>query len=386
MNSYSKYYRFLKVFVFSMLIISCSKDKDEDVADNTVTPPATYEFTRNGQSTVSFGGQTARLKMAAEIYSALKDNYSTKEQIDNMFNNGTGFSDSSLDASGKNIGSKTAASPIASATVKPIFDAMIVDFVDNVIPAWNDDAADGTPGKLTDETSSVYINAKGHEITQLFTKGLMGALVTDQILNNYLTAAKLDSGTNRDDQANLVLEYGTATKMEHYWDEGFGYLYGEEANVARADLGSNPTGNGVLVNKYFKKVNDQAERAGIAQTVYDAFKMGRAAIVAENYTVRDEQAAIIQVNLSKVIGYKAMDYLNGYVSKKDAGNLADAIHALSEGWGFILSLQFTNDGTGNPYFSNSEVNAMLAKIDNFWTVSSADCTSMANDIKTKMGL
>tara|TARA_B100000614_G_C14550877_1_gene493919 strand:- start:389 stop:1498 length:1110 start_codon:yes stop_codon:yes gene_type:complete len=369
-----------------MLIISCSKDKDEDVVDNTVTPPATYEFTRNGQSTVSFGGQTARLKMAAEIYSALKDNSSTKEQIDNMFNNGTGFSDSSLDASGKNIGSKTAASPIASATVKPIFDAMIVDFVDNVIPAWNDDAADGTPGKLTDETRSVYINAKGHEITQLFTKGLMGALVTDQILNNYLTAAKLDSGTNRDDQANLVLEYGTATKMEHYWDEGFGYLYGEEANVARADLGSNPTGNGVLVNKYFKKVNDQAERAGIAQTVYDAFKMGRAAIVAENYTVRDEQAAIIQVNLSKVIGYKAMDYLNGYVSKKDAGNLADAIHALSEGWGFILSLQFTNDGTGNPYFSNSEVNAMLAKIDNFWTVSSADCTSMANDIKTKMGL
>ena len=114
--------------------------------------------------------------------------------------------------------------------------------------------------------------------------------------------------------------------------------------------------------------------------------MGRAAIVAENYTVRDEQAEIIQVNLSKVIGYKAMDYLNGYVSKKDAGNLADAIHALSEGWGFILSLQFTNDGTGNPYFSNSEVNAMLAKIDNFWTVSSADCTSMANDIKTKMGL
>ncbi len=94
MNTYSKYYSFFKVFVFSMLIISCSKDKDEDVVDNTVTPPATYEFTRNGQSTVSFGGQTARLKMAAEIYSALKDNSSTKEQIDNMFNNGTGFSDS----------------------------------------------------------------------------------------------------------------------------------------------------------------------------------------------------------------------------------------------------------------------------------------------------
>ena len=129
MNTNINLYKFLTIFALSLVVISCSKDKDEEV-DNTVTAPATYEFTRNGESTVSFGGQTARLKMAGEIYSALKDNSSTKEQIDNMFNSGTGFSDSSLDASGKNVGGKTAASPSASATVKPIFDAMIVDFVD----------------------------------------------------------------------------------------------------------------------------------------------------------------------------------------------------------------------------------------------------------------
>ena len=51
-----------------------------------------------------------------------------------------------------------------------------------------------------------------------------------------------------------------------------------------------------------------------------------------------------------------------------------------------MSLQATNDGTGKPYFTASEVNTMLAKIDNFCTVSSADCTAMANDIKTKMNL
>ena len=73
-------------------------------------------------------------------------------------------------------------------------------------------------------------------------------------------------------------------------------------------------------------------------------------------------------------------------SKAAAGTPADAIHALSEGYGFIMSLQVTNDGTGKPYFTNSEVNAMLAKIDNFWTVSSADCTAMADEIKTKMNL
>ena len=34
------------------------------------------------------------------------------------------------------------------------------------------------------------------------------------------------------------------TKMEHYWDEGFGYLYGEDSQYSQ-DLG-----NGVLISKY----------------------------------------------------------------------------------------------------------------------------------------
>ena len=51
-----------------------------------------------------------------------------------------------------------------------------------------------------------------------------------------------------------------------------------------------------------------------------------------------------------------------------------------------MSLQVTNDGTGKPYFTNAEVNTMLAKIENFWTVSSADCTAMAAEIKSKMNL
>ena len=74
------------------------------------------------------------------------------------------------------------------------------------------------------------------------------------------------------------------------------------------------------------------------------------------------------MNLSKVVGYKAVDYLNGYMEKKAAGNPADAVHALSEGYGFILSLMFTNDGTGKPYFSESEVNS-IANETSYSTVS-----------------
>ena len=120
--------------------------------------------------------------------------------------------------------------------------------------------------------------------------------------------------------------------------------------------------------------------------IYDAFVMGRAAIVAKNYTVMDAQAKIIQINISKIIAQKAYDYLTAYVSEKTAGKNADAIHSLSEGYGFIMSLQATNDGTGKPYFTATEVNAMLTKLDNFWTVTNSDCTDMASQIKTKFGL
>ena len=123
-----------------------------------------------------------------------------------------------------------------------------------------------------------------------------------------------------------------------------------------------------------------------AATVFEAFKLGRAAIVAGAYDVRDAQANIIKIQLSKIIGYKSVDYLNGYMSKMAAGNTADAFHALSEGYGFIMSLQFTNDGDENPYFTKTAVDAMLANMADFWTVSDTDLSAMVSDITIKMNL
>ena len=147
--------------------------------------------------------------------------------------------------------------------------------------------------------------------------------------------------------------------MEHKWDEGFGYLYGLEGdNLASA--GTTPSGGGSLLMKYFKKVNDEGGyEPGIAQTVYDAFVMGRTAIVNKDYALRDQQAAIIKVELSKVIGYYAIHYMNDFVSKLEAGNVAGAHHSISEGWGFLLSLQFTNNGNDEPFMDKSTVESFL---------------------------
>ena len=237
--------------------------------------------------------------MAAELSSYLNNETKTKGALDSMFNLGIGFGNPALALSGKKLGNKTGASSKASSTVKPMFDALIDDVTTNVFPAVSaaTDASAGVAGIYTDPGDggrTVKINAKGHEINQLFTKGLMGALVCDQIIWGYLTPGKLDGGTNiADNDAGTVAEGKNYTTMEHYWDEGSGYLYGLEPD----DLTSAIEGSDVLVSKYLKKV-DGSSLPGIAQELYDAFKHGRAAIVAGDYTVRDEQAAVSYTHLT----------------------------------------------------------------------------------------
>jgi len=404
----------LKPYIFILssfiLVTSCSKDDEVEYITQTVTEtvvvtetqtvtvevpvtqtvtveiPYSYEFARAGKSTVSFSGQTARLNMADELYAALNTNTFTKAQMLEMFNDGTGFAGDGLNTSGKKMGNKTAASPLASATVKPQFDAMITDFADNVIPNWATDASNGQAGVLTDATRTIHVNAKGHEIDQTFIKGIIGAMTLDQIVNNYITPYQLDAGTRTADNTSKTLSSGKDyTDMEHKWDEGFGYLYGQEADATRLDLGVAPTGNGTTLNKYFKKVN-ASSHPGMAVQVFDAFRRGRAYIVANQYDKRDEQAEIIKKELSKLIAQKAVDYINGYMSKIADGNTADAFHALSEGYGFVMSLQFTNDGTDTPYFSNSEVNAFLTSMDNFWTVENSTLEAIRDEVKAKAGI
>ena len=374
------------LFLFAFIFVSCDTDNQED--ELIVVAPANYEFVRDGASTVSFSGQTARLNMADEIYNALNTNTFTKEQLLEMFNNGTGFSTDALNNAGKVVGSKTASgcNHGALAVTKARYTDMLEDFADNVIPAWTATASDGSAGLLTDSKRTINVNAKGWEVDQTFIKGIIGGMCVDQIVNNYLDPCQLDSGTRRDDNTNGILSSGkNYTDMEHKWDEGFGYLYGQEEDASRADLGTSPLGNGTTLMKYFKKIND-SNMPGISEIVFDAFKLGRAAIVAGDYELRDAQAKIIMIHLSKVVGYKAVDYLEGYMDKMAAGNNADAIHALSEGYGFILSLMFTNDGTGTPYFSESEVNSMLLKMDNMWTVSNTDLSEMVTSIKSRFNI
>ncbi|MFS4416753.1 DUF4856 domain-containing protein [Maribacter sp. 2307ULW6-5] len=361
-----------------------------------VEAPDTYVFERDGENTVSFSGQTTRLAMGGELGSALKDTDKSAAEILAMFAHEEGadnFSDADLNASGKNIKSKTAASRdffSANATdqalIRADFETWIQTQVTEVYPNWNTAASAGVAGQLPDGSSTRYVNAQGLEYNQMVIKGLIGALVADQTLNNYLSPAVLDEADNRaNNDGNVVATDKAYTTMEHKWDEAYGYVYGLNANAAdpNADLGADE-----FLNKYIGRVEGDDDFAGIAQEIFDAFKLGRAAIVAKDYELRDAQADIIRQKISEIIGIRAVYYLQQAKPSLTQENPAygTAFHDLSEGYGFIYSLQFTRKpGTDAPYFTKTEVDGLLADLlgdgeNGLWDVTTATLDAISETI------
>ena len=344
--------------------------------------PPTYTFDRMGQSTVSYGGQTARLQMAIELYGAFSTG--SEAELLAMYNDGVGFSDPSLDASGKKLGNKTAAYHYSS-LVKPMFDAMLSKQANVVMPAVNAGtiAAPGVAGEYTGAGGrSVKVDEKGFELNQTFIKGLIGALCVDQMVNGYLSPSKLDPADNNPSG----LGAGQYTTMEHYWDEGFGYLYGLEADETAPTF----SGNGsVLLNKYAGKVNTSGDVD--MNAVYDALIAGRTAIVNMDYTERDAQGLVARELISKILGVKASDYLRGGAAELGNTNpdMAEVIHDLSEGYGFILSLQFALGADGQYLVPKADVDAMLANLEagnGLWDIDAATLITMADQIDAAFGL
>ena len=97
----------LCLLVLSIIFIAC--DDTNEPASITVTPPLTYAFERDGQSTVSYSGQSTRLEMAGELSVWLNTAFKTKEDLSNMFDNGTGFGNPALAMSGKKLGISSSA-------------------------------------------------------------------------------------------------------------------------------------------------------------------------------------------------------------------------------------------------------------------------------------
>ena len=363
-----KIHNLLLVFA-SLLIISCSDD------DNEVIVPASYSFERDGSSTVSFSGQTARIQMAEELISELKNPNQSSDVLLSMFRNEgpngedvAPFSNSDLNNETKSIKSKVAVSrdyyssnTVESKRIKNDFETWIQAQVDEVYPAWNQLAQPGVPGQIADGSSTRYVNAQGLEYNQMVNKSLIGALMLDQMLNNYLSTSVLDEADNiSNNNEGIVAEGKSYTTMEHKWDEAYGYLFGTAAD--KANPVSTIGGDDSFLNKYLGRVEGDSDFAGIANTVFESFKSGRAAIVAADYDLRDDEASTLREKMSEVIGVRAVYYLEqaAFAFPMTASNTGTIFHDLSEAYGFIYSLRFTRKpGSDQPYFTSQQCDDML---------------------------
>jgi len=367
----------------TIVVTSCSDDDNliipivathaktvSDITLDGVSAPATYTFNRDGNTSVSYGGQTTRIQMAKEFSSALKVSTNTEAQLDDMFANGTGFSGAGLDASGKKIRNKTGASvdffegEVEGVTIKEYFDNLIKGQVDNVFVNWSTAAASGTAGQIADGSSTRYVNAKGIENNQVFAKGLIGALQLDQALNGYMSKVVNDD--------NIAVS-DNHTTMEHHFDEAYGYLMNSEDDS--------------FFSKYLTKVDSNPNFTGIESEIGQAFRIARQAIVDQKYAVRDQAIEVLRYQVSKAVAVRTIHYLQAGKAQIAPATMGGAFHDLSEGMGFVYSLRFLRKSdVKEAYFTKAEVDGFLADMEagnGLWDVTPATLDEICNDIAAK---
>ena len=385
----------ISTLAITLLVFSfCTENKHEPIEPEVieVITPDNYKFTRDGENTVDYSGQQIRLDMHSQLKSAIHVSATetvTLEHLNKMFNHnendvdfadGIVFNKSELNASPKNISGAVAYSKSYKEEVKTKFNNWFNAVADNSNPTA--EATKGTAGYLNrreDGSRKILLDANGFEYTQVISKSLMGAMQLDQIVNKYLSAEKLDVNNDKNKEGK---DY---TEMEHHWDEAFGYT-ALHINALDDNL-ERPSANKRFWGGYIYAVNGSIAGEGIKNEIMTAFLRGREAIAVKNYEVRDEQAEIIKKLMSKACAIRGAYYLNAgkaNVLSTVSTDKANAFHAISEGYGFIYGLQFSNDGSNSPYFSKAEVDEMLTKLEGNGGLYQDNIETVLGDLVTKI--
>lgn len=385
----------MKRVILSMLVISAlvftSCSNDEDTVPQ-VEAPATYAFTdKDGKSNVSFTGQEARWVMAKELKSALGGDTKTLAQLNEMFKDGKGFvgtvpsTGKSVNDSGKKLRSTVAAA--SKSDVTSVEKDALQTKLDEYLKTHSEidftkDASNGVAGKVVTTANgkirTAYVDKNGYEMNQVVAKTLIGSIFVDQVVNKYVSEALINDGIAGHNAGTPYKNNSdnNYTGLQHFWDEAYGYVFGLETNSA-TPINDSANRKGFL-NSYLTSV-DGDPKFEVFDEIYNAFKLGRAAVDAKQYDVAQAQAKIIREKVSLVIGVMAAHYLQKGKGVKDANTL----HALSEAVGFVESLRFAHvNGVQTP---KSSIDRSLAPLANLWTVTDAQLDQVAGIIAQQFG-
>lgn len=319
--------------IIATVFTSCNQDDNADLLD----VPSTYEFTREGNSTVSYSGQTERLDMLALMSTYMKSSNTVgsaaldAQVLKDMFGNeNSPFSGQTF---AKNLKSKCFQNDV------PMFET----FMDELAAASQatGTASEGVAGVLvdgsSDPTSGYRVDENGVELTQVIEKGLMGAVFYYQAMEVYLSADRMGSVGNENLEADE-----NYTAMEHYFDEAFGY-FGVPTDFPSVSTIDDTRFWGKYCNSRNGGLYD-----GINDEMAAAFRTARAAIVAKDYDARDQAIQTIQQKWSVVAAASAVDYLRKGLSTSGEPNYKRH-HTLSEAIGFLMALDYHFEGGNSKY-------------------------------------
>lgn len=339
------------------LFSSCSEDKDDSPS---YTVPQAYNF-----ENVNYSGQTDRISMLTELDAYVKTgNKGTlldAQKMKNMYANANApFAEAKLNTSGKQLKDKTIVS--AQSLFESYFDAAANASLSAGTPALK-----GKAGLLTTADGTKYlVDANGVEPAQIIQKGLMGAVFYFQAVESYLTEAKTGVAVD-----NTTVTPGEGTKMEHHFDEAFGYF------GAPVDFPAN-LNNLKFWASYSNKVNPST---GTNKAMMDAFLKGRAAISAKDMKGKDEAVATIRTEWEKLVAASAILELNQ--AKANLADQAKKSHYLSEAMGFMMSLKFKSDRK----ITDAQHQEAMAKLGtNFYDTTAADINAAINIISAAYGM
>lgn len=312
-----------------IMLAACKKDEPEVIEDFTLESAScdtgTYCFLREGNNTVDYSGQTARLNQLDEMTAYMKTGNTPNTVVDaavllDMFSNGGGngsvhFSDAAA-VSGKQLQDKCFLGTVD--TYIGWFTALEAASMSTV------EGSNGVAGVVTSTTnpSKAYLlDENGVEHIQLIEKGLMGDVFYYQAMSTYIDGTEngsFDNVTIVDPDAGKYY-----TEAEHKFDEAFGYF------GVPTDFPTNTNG----VRFHGKYCNSRDAALG-TNSIMDAFLSCRAAITNDEDVSSHSDA--IRIQWHRAVAGTALSYLKG--AKENMDDPAIKCHELSEARAFIGNL------------------------------------------------
>ena len=385
----------LYTLMLSVLFVGCSDDDSSSTGsgDNGSSAPLTYTFESqfvDGESSVSYSGQVVRNLLIRDIKAAVAAGGATAADLNVFYLNSD--ANATIATSDSYIATQTTYHDISTSRLEN----KIAGATGSTFPfdPGNVLGYDHTPENLVAswfagvETSGGSESDEGLRLDQMIAKGLAGMVSYFQGTSVYIHPDKLDAAATTQDGEN------TYSKMEHYWDEGFGYFgASRDYNVLADDDArksvSDTDADGFIDYKseynfdwaaYAAKRDvcdgcDHDGSNGFTETIMGAYLEGRNLITtgASVAEVR-AQATIIQNTWEKVIAANIVHYINSVMSDIETSS-SDMNKHWAEMRAFALCLQFNY----NAMISASDLESMVTSMG---TVPPTDTSGYATTLET----